>query len=102
MKRATVALSPRLRRARGLLESTIKRDGQVIDEPGDKSLVPRRVTAARIDHWRDDCYLSLPVDSAGGAEAEREAKRKAFMRVRKDLAAKGVIRESDGWVWLVA
>jgi hypothetical protein len=34
--------------------------------------------------------------------AEQEAKRKAFMRVRKDLAARGLIKESGGWVWIVA
>jgi KaiC/GvpD/RAD55 family RecA-like ATPase len=99
--RATVALSPRLRRARELLESTIERAGHVMDEPGDISLVAKRVIAARMDEWREQCYLSLPVDSAGGSEAEREAKRKAFKRVRADLAAKGLTKESSGWVWIV-
>jgi hypothetical protein len=95
----TVPLSLRLRCARELLESTIERDGQIIDEPGDTSLVPRRVNAARIDRWREECYLSLPVDSSGSAA--QAAKRKAFLRVRKDLAAKGVIKENDVWAWLV-
>jgi hypothetical protein len=97
----SLALSPRLRRARELLESTIERAGHVVDEPGDISLVLKRVKAAQIDQWREECYLSLPVDSTGGSEAEREAKRKAFKRVRDDLAARGVIKESGGWVWIV-
>jgi AAA domain len=99
-KPVTVALSRRQRHARDLLNRTIEREGQAIVEPGDSNLVPNRVKAASIDQWRKECYLSLPVDSTG--DAEQEAKRKAFMRVRKDLAANGVTKESGGWVWLVA
>ncbi|MBV9199729.1 MAG: AAA family ATPase [Alphaproteobacteria bacterium] len=100
VKPATVALSRRQRHARELLNRTIERKGQVIAEPGDSNLMPNRIKAASIDQWRKECYLSLPVDSTGAAE--QEAKRKAFMRVRKDLAANGVTKESGGWVWLVA
>jgi AAA domain len=99
-RRATVGMSERLRSACSLLQSIMERDGQAIDEPGCPGLVPKRVNAVKIDHWRKECYLSLPVDSEG--DAEKETKRKVFLRVRRDLAAKGVIRESDGWVWLVA
>jgi hypothetical protein len=101
-RHATAPLSARQRHARELLERTIGRAGQVIDEPEDTRFVPNRVKAAKIDLWRKECYLSLPVDSAAGKGAEQEAKRKAFKRVRDDLANKGVIKESDGWVWLVA
>ena len=99
-RRATAGLSERLRRACALLQSMMERDGQAIDEPGCPDLVPKRIKAVKIDHWRKECYLSLPVDSEG--DAEKETKRKVFLRVRRDLAAKGVIRENDGWVWLVA
>lgn len=99
-RRTTVALSARLRCARELLESMMERDGHAIDEPGHAGLVPKRVKTVKVDQWRKECYLSLPVDSEG--EAEKDTKRKAFLRVRRDLAAKGVMKESDGWVWLVA
>ena len=97
-RRIAVTLSARQHLARELLESTIERDGQVIAEPGDTSLVPKQVRAARIDRWRKECHLSLPVDSTG--RGDLQAKRKPFKRVRDDLAAKGVIKESDGWVWV--
>ncbi len=99
-RRAAIMLSPRLRRARDLLEGTIVRDGVVMSEPGDQSLVPKRVTCAKIDAWREECYRSLPVDSVSVSGSE--AKRKAFLRVRQDLANRGIIKESGGWVWIVA
>jgi hypothetical protein len=98
----TLQLSDRLRHARKLLEGVIEHEGQVIDEPDASRLLPNRVKAVKIEIWRKECYLSLPVDSTAGSEAEQQAKRKAFLRVRKDLADKSVIKESDGWVWLVA